>query len=115
MRDGRDTVAFINVVFLLMVFFIIAGTANRKDASILPPQVDDRLTTTAERGMEVTINRRGELVCGGAAMGLEQLADCLGDAEVVIIRADGGVTSGRFYQLMDSFKGKQIRLTVRGM
>lgn len=114
MKGDLSMVALINVVFLLMVFFIFVGTMNPRDSSILPPKIADKLTEATPQAVEVSLNKLGELTCDGERLArAEQLAACIGDAEVMNVRADGEVTGGKFYQLIELFKGKKIHLTVR--
>ncbi len=115
MQGDIKVVALINVVFLLMVFFIFAGAIGNKNVTIAPPSIADELTAEKGETAEISINEFGELGCRGKQTDWERLEECIGEAEKVNIRADGRVSSGKFYKLINAFKGRQILLTVRSV
>ena len=82
-------VPLINVVFLLLAFFMIAGQIQRADLVRVDPPVSVSESTPAERRTEVVVDREGAVYLEGEAVPLESLADALQSAIEVV--AESGV------------------------
>mgnify|MGYP003637452940 FL=1 len=79
-------VPLINIVFLLLIFFMVAGQITQRDALIEPPESLSRKPAPATPALLV-LERDGALSIDGHSIEPRALAAALG-----AYRADGGVT-----------------------
>ena len=76
-RGDHGLVPLINVVFLLLAFFMIAGQIQRSDAVRVAPPVSISETVAAEQRMELVVAADGTVYLEGEAVVLEELAPAL--------------------------------------
>ncbi len=105
-RIDDKIIPMINVIFLLLMFFLIAGSISelvRED--VVPPRsTANTVSTSADTDWILT--RDGTIVLGEREMNLQQLARWLADAENrlsprITLRADAATRSGDLLPLMD--------------
>lgn len=73
-----NTIALINVVFLMLIFFLFAGSVEPNDAhDITPPDVALEREKT-DTGGALVVLPDGSMMLGGEAVTLERLAEILG-------------------------------------
>ena len=84
-------VPLINVVFLLLAFFMIAGQIQRADLVRVEPPVSVSESTPTERRREVVVDREGTVYLEGEAVPLESLADALQSASEAGAESDVGL------------------------
>lgn len=77
-RGDHGLVPLINVVFLLLAFFMIAGQIQRADLVRVEPPVSVSESIPDERRTEVVVDRNGTVYVDGEAVELESLTDALG-------------------------------------
>jgi biopolymer transport protein ExbD len=111
-RQREGTIALINIVFLMLIFFLIAGT--------LAPPVDPevRLITTVEaeqadppRALFVTAS--GELRAGGAEVTVEGYVAALRDDNgplTVKLAADRDLPAERLIDVIAELRGAGVEL-----
>ncbi|MCW2307686.1 ExbD/TolR family protein [Rhodobium gokarnense] len=114
-----NTVPLINIVFLMLIFFLFAGTVSRDDAAgIDPPQSiaeDERIRSTGA----LVVNEEGIVTRNGEPVALESLdANALVDnAEGgrLMIAADGRLPADRLKQMLARLNGsgREIVLITR--
>ena len=73
-RGDHGLVPLINVVFLLLAFFMIAGQIQRSDAVRVAPPVSLSETVPAEQRLELVVVADGTVYFEGEAVVLEDLA-----------------------------------------
>lgn len=104
-RIDDKIIPMINIIFLLLMFFLIVGNISELvDEDVVPPRsTSNTLSTSA--GTEWLLTRDGVVVLDGQAVGLSQLAARLEVAgplpERIILRADGNANSGALMPLME--------------
>lgn len=76
-RGDHGLVPLINVVFLLLAFFMIAGQIQRSNVVRVHPPVSISETVPAEQRTELVVDREGTVYLDGAAVALEALASAL--------------------------------------
>ena len=106
-RRDDDLIPLINVVFLLLVFFMLTGTLR-------PPESRDIDLPRIEQGAEadgapptLTLDREGRLHRNGTPLrgaAREAELDALGTAELVRIRADHRVDSHLLLALVEQLR-----------
>lgn len=111
-RRGADaTIALINIVFLMLVFFLVAGTiVPPQEGNIIPP-----LSAIAERGDApndaVFITHTGDLVFRNRIASLTDVVEGLGRRDEtdrsspVKIVADRRLDARRLIDVLDALKG----------
>ena len=79
-RGDHGLVPLINVVFLLLAFFMIAGQIQRADLVRVDPPVSVSETVPTERRTEVVVDRNGAVYLEGETIPLEALAGAMESA-----------------------------------
>ena len=104
-RIDDKIIPMINIIFLLLMFFLIVGNISELvDEDVVPPRsISNTVSTSA--GSEWLLTRDGVVVLDGQAVGLSQLAAQLEVAgplpKRIILRADGNASSGALMPLME--------------
>ena len=92
--EGFDLTPLIDVVFILLMFFLVATTITARQEQItvkLPESASGEATEEASRALIVTLHADGTLLLGGEAVEREALVERLRSdkAEAVRINGDG--------------------------
>lgn len=114
-------VPMINIVFLLLLYFMLAGSLNEQSVSLIPPvsHSSDRPETGV---LVITATRSGFILIEGAEINPADLAavlaDRLGDARQARIQlaADEASPSRVLHQVIDASQAlgvRQIQLLTR--
>ena len=77
-QGDHGLVPLINVVFLLLAFFMIAGQIQRSDAVRVAPPVSISETVPEEQRLELVVAADGSAYLEGEAVALEGLASAVG-------------------------------------
>lgn len=112
--DDESILPLINVVFLLLIFFMVLGSITQADPFPIEPPVSDA-TADAGEGATVYLAADGTLWVNGRTVALDRLGDALRGARpstLVRIKADGRVDAVRLVAVMEGLKGAGID-TVR--
>ncbi len=111
-RIDDKIIPMINIIFLLLMFFLIAGNISELvDEDVVPPRSTTN-TTFAAAGADWVLTRDGAIVLGGQAYDLPQLAGKLDAAgslpKRIILRADASAHSGALIPLMDLLRSHGV-------
>ena len=107
MRGDLTNIALINVVFLLMVFFLLVGSRH---LPLTPPKMDGSLSEAVPaKGAVITLSAKGEVSCNRGELQL-----CFRGRGAVNIQADGKATAADFYALMEGFQQAQNASAAQG-
>jgi biopolymer transport protein ExbD len=106
-----DLSPLIDVVFLLLIFFMVSTTfKNDHGMELTLPEANSTVEKNQER-LEVVITSEGIIVVEGVAIKLSELKDYLssefGDRltnETVLLGIDRNVSHGRVVKVMDAIK-----------
>jgi biopolymer transport protein ExbD len=104
-RIDDKIIPMINIIFLLLMFFLIVGNISELvDEDVVPPR-STSTTVSTSAGAEWLLTRDGVVVLDGQPVGLDQLAAQLEVTgplpERIILRADGNANSGALMTLME--------------
>ena len=74
-RSASDDnmIPLINIVFLLLIFFMIAGKISSSEAVHVEPPLSSRDTPLVEKPLIVLVDANGEISIGGESIGLDEL------------------------------------------
>lgn len=104
-RGDHGLVPLINVVFLLLAFFMIAGQIQRSDAVRVAPPVSISETVPAERRLELVVVADGTVYLEGEAVPLEELVSALTasnpDGRDILVKADADLEVTRLEAILE--------------
>lgn len=125
-RTSEDNVLpLINIVFLLLIFFMIAGAlSTRPPFELQPPRADAAPSTSAPATAGIAIAADGRIAFRGEEIALEALAERVrewsesgDDDKALTLRADGGADSERLLRVMTTLREagiERIRMLAVG-
>lgn len=105
---GENVIPLINIVFLLLIFFMLAGTLSPPDAfDVDPPETREaRMEDDPEEGL-ILLSAGGDLAFEGEEVAFSELAGAVSsrlqdeDPPVLTLKADSGVPASLLLDLMD--------------
>lgn len=103
---GIDLTPLIDVVFLLLIFFMVTTTFTASSAIPIDlPSASSESSSAKDLTLTVSISRQGQIALNGEVLSLEQLQKRL-EAEakdaVLVLRADKEASHGSVVAIMDS-------------
>ncbi len=106
-------IPLINIVFLLLIFFMVAGQIQPQDGSDIRPPVAADMEVNTPPVVDVQINRQNEIQLDGVAMSLSDLQRALSgeryaNAEQLLIKADRDVKAADLGVLLDGLRQSGI-------
>lgn len=118
-KDEERILPLVNVVFLLLIFFMIAGElAARDDIEIAPP-VSSSETPAGSRELLVQMPADGRIVIGGEATEVGALAPLLRERQEkaggplsLFLKADAALPADQVVAVLEEVRSAGIR-TVR--
>ncbi len=125
-RAGVDLVPMIDVVFQLILFFLVSTTFAVLPGIELDLPVSETAESTRTNGITISVSREGQLYVNSEEVALEKLDEALMAVAVdgarekvpVSLEADADVPNGLIVQILDSlrrtgFVGVNLRTTER--
>lgn len=104
-RGDHGLVPLINVVFLLLAFFMIAGQIQRSDVVRVAPPVSFSETVPAEQRLELVVVADGTVYFEGEAVPLEALASVSTssnpDGRDILVKADADLEVTRLEAVLE--------------
>lgn len=104
---GLETSAMADVIFLLLIFFLLSSSfILRTEIPVNPPKSDSR-TTSKEEPIVVTLTRSGEAYVDLDKVPFAELGTALGTrlaespSSSVVVRGDESISLGRVVEVMD--------------
>ena len=100
----------INVVFLLLIFFMVAGQLSKTDPIKIEPPASDSDKDPGGQRVEILIAKDGRLLLGGEAVAFADLEARISDAfrgaedKLVHLKADGAAAATDVIRVMDALK-----------
>jgi len=113
-----DLTSLIDVVFLLIIFFMVTTTFQaRSGISVKLPEADSEMPAEECERVVISLREDGSIYFQGAETSMEELAEQLAAAAhpntLVVIRADERVTHGRVVSVMDAARNAGLtRLAI---
>ncbi|WP_435106275.1 ExbD/TolR family protein [Arhodomonas sp. AD133] len=108
-RGGDDLLPLINIIFLLLIFFMLAGTMTSPEAFPVHPP-DSRHGKAAENDADLLIGPDGDLAWRGERVTAETLVTQIGDKppQRIVVRADGEVASARLMPVLKRLRNAGV-------
>jgi len=121
--ETENTLPLINVVFLLLIFFMVTGRLSESDPFVVMPPQSSSEVPPGERDLVMHIHADGRMALDGRAVALEDLAAevarLLPDGGAVRLKADGDADAilvvGAMEALRDAGVERLNLLTVTGL
>jgi biopolymer transport protein ExbD len=114
----ENTIPLINVVFLLLIFFMLAGKLGQRDPFELTPPTSNSEHAPTERPATVYVGPDGRTALGGEVTALEALEAAVRErldagSAVVRLKTDEGAEANRVIDVMDALRRAGVeRVTV---
>lgn len=117
-RDTEDHILpLINIVFLLLIFFMVAGALTTPEAVEVDPPAAKVEGEEPERDADTLyLTADGELSLGEQPVALDGLAAVAGEREELLLRADAGTEGLRVVEVMRALREaglERVRLVIR--
>jgi len=113
----ENTIPLINVVFLLLIFFMLAGRLSQPEPFGVTPPRSASEEQPGEQETVVYVNADGTVALGRAKLALDELPGALkaarGDSEKPVrLKADANADANRVIRVMESLKAAGITRVV---
>ena len=107
--EDQRILPLINVVFLLLIFFMIAGQLSKTEALKIDPPVSDSGQKTSDTPLQIVVGADGRIVVAGTDVALGDLRDHLQSlredlASPVSVKADASVDAVTVIWILDLLK-----------
>lgn len=102
-----ETSAFADIVFLLLIFFLLSSSFILPTEIPVNPPDSDSAVTAQDEPVVVILTKTGECYVGDEKVPIDELGTALAArlsgaaAKAVVVRGDEVVTLGRLVQVMD--------------
>lgn len=112
-RSAEENILpLINIVFLLLIFFMLAGVlAQKPPFELSPPNTAQTEDSTRLERQVLSIGADGQLAFAGETIDRDALNQALADwpkDKPLQVRADGGLKAGMLSGLFDDLRGAGI-------
>jgi len=102
----------VDVVFLLLIFFLLTATSVQHTFDITLPDAKSSLPHSTELTVEIAITEQGDILLQGKASTLE-IIEALPQSSEVVIFGDEGAPYGIFVKVIDALRINGIeRITI---
>ena len=112
--DDQRVMPLINVVFLLLIFFMVAGQLSKTDPVQIDPPLSESDKDPGEHLVQVLIANDGRLLLRGEEVAFGDLGVRLGDVlrdgagKIVHVKADGAVDAAEVIRVLDVLKAAGV-------
>lgn len=112
--SDSNLIPLINIVFLLLIFFMVAGQIQAQDGSDIQPPLADSAVGSTPAMVDIQINRQNEILLDGKTVSPVQLQETLSDirreeSEHILIKADRDVSAKDLGALLDVLRMSGVR------
>lgn len=115
-RDIGDEniVPLINIVFLLLVFFILTGTLEPAEPLSIEPPASIEAGPLDPEGTTILIDREGNLALGGDSLTLDAIIQRIqpSTAADIRIKADAAATAGMLLEVTGALRAAGIERII---
>lgn len=117
--DDQRVMPLINVVFLLLIFFMVAGQLSKTDPIKIDPPLSESDKDPGQHLVQVLIAKDGRLLLRGEEVAFADLGVRLGEtlrdraSKIVHVKADGAADAAGVIRVLDVLKAagaEKVRL-----
>lgn len=121
-RKEIDMVPLINVVFLLLIFFLVAGTIEKIEIIPIDPPLAESGKILDEGHVVILLGRYDEIIIDDELVELESIEPTIRKSlenypgKIITIKADGRIRASRLIAVMDEVKiggGQNVSLVTQ--
>jgi biopolymer transport protein ExbD len=119
--EAESTIPLINVVFLMLIFFLIAGTIASPISKELQPAETQEIETVPAKSDVVQVLKNGQIMYLGNEVSLSEILEIfppLKTEEQIKVIADKALNAHRLIEILEKLRAaghQKIRLiTVKG-
>lgn len=110
--DKREIslVPLINVVFLLLIFFLVAGTLQKIEIVPIDPPMAESGKIVDEGHIVILLGRHEEIIIDEALVSMDEIVPIVQKSlknypeKIITIKADEGIAATRLIKVMDEVK-----------
>jgi len=116
-EEPENTLPLINIVFLLLIFFMIAGAIEKADLFDITPPESQALEEKSGTPIEIAINQHGRFATAGNEYSMEDLVKHLKRApnkeRSIEIKADAALDTRKLLDFLSELKKQNfMRVTL---
>jgi biopolymer transport protein ExbD len=111
----ENTIALINVVFLMLIFFLIVGTVAAPLSKDLQPAWTSQRPLVPPHPQVIEINAAGEISFQGKSIALDRLGSTArqittanSDENFIKLAADHELEAGRLIEILETLKAAKV-------
>lgn len=121
-RKEISLVPLINVVFLLLIFFLVAGTLEKFEIVPIDPPMAESGKIVDEGHIVILLGRYDEIIVDDNLVQMEDIVPIVKDSlknypgKIITIKADLGIKAARLIKVMDEVKaagGQNVSLVTQ--
>jgi biopolymer transport protein ExbD len=121
-RREISLVPLINVVFLLLIFFLVAGTLQKIEIVPIDPPLAESGKIVDEGHIVILLGRYDEIIIDDALVTMEDIVPVVKKSlkgypeKIITIKADSGIKATRLITVMDEVKaagGQNVSLVTQ--
>lgn len=105
-------IPLINIVFLLLIFFMVAGQISAQDAEDIEPPMSASETSLNRDSWVIQINSKQMLLLNGESVELSDLVVGEKHLEQVAIKADHSTTAKTLHPVMQKLREQGVKNIV---
>ncbi|MBT3940359.1 MAG: biopolymer transporter ExbD [Pelagibacterales bacterium] len=114
-QRSPNLVPLINIVFLLLIFFMLSGTLSKKDFFEVTPPISKTSAYAEAPELVVLISKENKIALDNTLINIKELEILLSkelknkDIEEVLIKADGNAKSGILSEVIKHIRNAGIK------
>lgn len=109
-EQGENVLPLVNVVFLLLIFFMIAGTLTSPEKFALQPPQAEQEKDLADQKLQLQVNNEGQLAIRETAITVDELKQRLAEkpAKIVQVKANADLPAKELIKLMETLTASGV-------
>lgn len=117
-----SVVPMVNIVFLLLVFFLVAGTIEKIEVIPVDPPMAESGKVLDEGHVVILLGRHDEIIIGDELVEMDDIIPIItkelkeSPSKIITLKADSGIAAKRLIEVMDHVKaagGRNMSLVTQ--
>lgn len=116
--DEERLIPLINIIFLMLIFFMLAGSIESSDYFTVAPPFSSHELMAEQAAQTLLVAADGRMALDGREISLPVLPQLLqeqqrtADAMRLVVKADSKLAAGRLLDIMDALKAAGLKRLV---